>query len=166
MINRGDDLKPKKIWIKAQSAIEYLTTYGWAILIIAIMMGVLVSSGILNQKPPQLCAINNNFICNRVSINTTGIISMNITQLTGTTINITGIGCASNLNYTHTKKFVPQINMNTGTNITESISCYLNNTIFSGKVGSVYSGYLIINYTNLKSNLNHVVVGKIVQTAT
>jgi len=36
--------------IKSQAAMEYLMTYGWAILIIALVLGVLYSLGIMNPK--------------------------------------------------------------------------------------------------------------------
>jgi len=36
--------------IKSQAAMEYLMTYGWAILIIALTLAVLYSLGIMNQR--------------------------------------------------------------------------------------------------------------------
>jgi len=49
--------------IKSQAAMEYLMTYGWAILIIALALGVLYSLGIMNPKnflpraPPGSCFV-------------------------------------------------------------------------------------------------------------
>jgi len=52
-----------EIKIKSQAAMEYLMTYGWAILIIALVLGVLYSLGIMNPKnfiprsPPGSCFV-------------------------------------------------------------------------------------------------------------
>jgi hypothetical protein len=52
-----------EIKIKSQAAMEYLMTYGWAILIIALALGVLYSLGIMNPKnflpraPPGSCFV-------------------------------------------------------------------------------------------------------------
>ena len=49
--------------IKSQAAMEYLMTYGWAILIIALTLAVLYSLGIMNPKnfipraPPGSCFV-------------------------------------------------------------------------------------------------------------
>ncbi len=159
------DPQNKKVWIRGQAAIEYLSTYGWAILTLTIVFGVLVASGILSQKAPSICIINNQFICSNANLKVGGTISMSITQITGVSIGITGMACASNLKSINMVVYSPQIKMDSNTNITESIQCYVNNTIFTGKVGSSYSGYIVINYTNLKSTLKHTVIGKVVQTA-
>jgi hypothetical protein len=39
-----------KVSSKAQSAMEYLMTYGWAILVIAVVLGVLYSLGIFSPS--------------------------------------------------------------------------------------------------------------------
>ncbi len=40
---------------KAQAAMEFLMTYGWAILIILIALGVLFYLGVFNPKTPSTC---------------------------------------------------------------------------------------------------------------
>jgi len=53
----------KEIKLKSQAAMEYLMTYGWAILIIALTLAVLYSLGIMNPKnfipraPPGSCFV-------------------------------------------------------------------------------------------------------------
>ena len=48
---------------KAQSAMEYLMTYGWAILIIAVVLGALFQLGVFNannfapKAPPGSCQV-------------------------------------------------------------------------------------------------------------
>ncbi|MEM3781662.1 MAG: hypothetical protein QXT43_01715, partial [Candidatus Micrarchaeaceae archaeon] len=53
----------KKSQSKAQSAMEYLMTYGWAILIIAVVLGALFELGVFNSNtfapkaPPGACQV-------------------------------------------------------------------------------------------------------------
>ena len=51
--------------IKAQAALEFLTTYGWAFLIILIMIGTLAYFGILNpvKLVPDRCNFASEFQC-------------------------------------------------------------------------------------------------------
>ena len=51
--------------LKAQAALEFLTTYGWAFLVILIMIGTLAYFGILNPGKilPNRCNIGPEFEC-------------------------------------------------------------------------------------------------------
>ena len=42
----------RESFIKAQSALEYLMTYGWAIIIIAVVLAALVNLGVFTPSPP------------------------------------------------------------------------------------------------------------------
>jgi hypothetical protein len=55
---------------KAQSALEFLTTYGWAFLVILIMIGALAYFGILNPTRylPDRCSIQAGFDCNDFNV--------------------------------------------------------------------------------------------------
>ncbi|MFW5872278.1 MAG: hypothetical protein ACOCUT_04150 [bacterium] len=55
---------------KAQSALEFLTTYGWAFLVILIMIGALGYFGILNPTRylPERCNVNSEFACDEFSV--------------------------------------------------------------------------------------------------
>lgn len=41
------------IFVKAQSAMEYLTTYGWAILVLGVVLAVLFSLGLFSNQTPK-----------------------------------------------------------------------------------------------------------------
>lgn len=55
---------------KAQGALEFLTTYGWAFLVILIMIGALGYFGILNPTRflPERCNVNSEFSCEEFSL--------------------------------------------------------------------------------------------------
>jgi len=74
--------------LRAQSAMEYLMTYGWAILIIGVVLGVLFSMGVFNSSSlvGTTCRPITGYYCeNPVLINTTGQLTLTIGQGTGTT---------------------------------------------------------------------------------
>ena len=56
---------PKIAKLKSQSAMEYLMTYGWAILIIAIVLAALFSLGIFSSGSliGTTCIANSGFLC-------------------------------------------------------------------------------------------------------
>ncbi|VVC03974.1 Uncharacterised protein [Candidatus Bilamarchaeum dharawalense] len=60
--------------MKGQSGVEYLTTYGWAIFVLLIIIAVIVSSGVLtpNYLISEECAFGNNLKCNLALVNTGG----------------------------------------------------------------------------------------------
>ena len=59
---------------KSQAALEFLTTYGWAFLIILIMIGVLAYFGILSPSKllPNRCSFGPEFQCLSYQISATG----------------------------------------------------------------------------------------------
>ena len=43
------------------------------------------------------------------------------------------------------------------------LQCYANGTVYTSQPGSLYKGYLIVNYTNLQTGFQHVLVGKVIE---
>lgn len=71
---------------KAQSAMEYLMTYGWAILIIAVVLAALFSLGVFSggANLGTACIASSGFLCSQMSYShTTGLISLTLGQNTG-----------------------------------------------------------------------------------
>ena len=70
--------------MKAQSAMEYLMTYGWAILIIAVVLAALFELGVFNGSnlAPQACIAQAGFQCTSLIYNSLGI-SFTFGQTTG-----------------------------------------------------------------------------------
>ena len=63
-----------KIFKKSQAALEFLTTYGWAFLVIIIMIGTLAYFGILSPSKllPNRCNFGSEFQCLDYQIAATG----------------------------------------------------------------------------------------------
>ncbi|MEM3791116.1 MAG: hypothetical protein QXL16_00085 [Candidatus Micrarchaeaceae archaeon] len=154
---------------RLQSAMEYLTTYGWAILIIAIVLGVLVSLGLFSpgRLAPNQCLVEAGFTCLQVYLSANGLLTVNIEQTTSTPINVTGIECVNNVTFAYMQTpYNPpsnQININIGGNYTFSVFCKnsANGAVISGNPGSLFQGYFIMNYTDITTGFSHVLYGKI-----
>jgi hypothetical protein len=60
--------------MKGQSAVEYIVTYGWAIFALLIVIGVIISSGILNPSfiLSEECRLGSNLPCNFALFNEDG----------------------------------------------------------------------------------------------
>ena len=72
---------------KAQSAMEYLMTYGWAILIIAVVLGVLFNIGVFNTGSAlgTSCIAYSGFLCSSpIYSHATGNVIVTLGQNTGT----------------------------------------------------------------------------------
>jgi hypothetical protein len=76
--------KQKKRNYRAQSAMEYLMTYGWAILIIAVVISVLFALGVFNtgSSITTACVPRSGFLCSSPSLHA-GILYVTLGQATG-----------------------------------------------------------------------------------
>ena len=151
--------------IKAQSAIEYLTTYGWAILVIVIVLSVLFEMGLFSPHISSECVFSN-FSCFNTSFSTTGILTLTLIQSTDYPINMSAIGCNTKQDTLYMVPINPQNQLQIGQSITETIQCYQNGVKYSGKPKSTYKGYISINYTDLKTGFSYVVYGRLIQKVT
>lgn len=79
----SNNQKPKR---KGQAALEFMTTYGWAILMIMVSIAALSYFGFTNPQKllPDKCAFNNGMICQDSQI-TTSAINMSVVNGLGKT---------------------------------------------------------------------------------
>ncbi len=76
---------------------EYLMTYGWAILIIAIVLGVLYYLGIFNGAASlgTSCTAQAGYLCQTETMASNGMLSFTVGQATGATQYNIGVACAA-----------------------------------------------------------------------
>jgi len=81
---------------KAQSALEYLTTYGWALLAILGIIGVLTYTGMgsVEDKIPTSCNFGTGFSCGAFYGITNGSFAFELKNMQRTAINITAVNCS------------------------------------------------------------------------
>lgn len=153
---------------KAQSAMEYLITYSWAIIIIGITLGALYALGLFNPNSfiQSQCIFPADFGCLSGFLDSNGVISLNIQQNTPAAINITVVACNAAGNPTNMTYVSPSntpIYLPIGSNITVSADCYSNGTIYTSQPGQVFKGYFLINYTDQQSGFQHLFIGKVIE---
>jgi hypothetical protein len=130
--------------LRSQSAMEYLMTYGWAIIIIAVVIGALYALGIFSGglQGANTCLASPQFICNNPILYSSGALTARIGQAGIQTITITGLACTN----TTTTPVIPSptsVTLNAGQIQNFTFGC----PITSNSVGTRFSGYLWIFYT-------------------
>jgi hypothetical protein len=81
---------------KGQAALEFLTTYGWAFIIILTAIGALAYFGVLKIEPPDRCSVGAEFVCHDFQIQKTAtdaIATMVLSNAKDFQIDITGGSC-------------------------------------------------------------------------
>jgi hypothetical protein len=164
----------EKMMKKLQAAMEYLMTYGWAILIIVLALGVLYSLGVFNpaKLKPVACVFSAPFSCDIQSFTSSGQLTFTFAQGSGKTYVINKIACVDNsLIDTNTGLPVSSFTgwnssvnkqLPSGSTITLTVPCYVStNTIYSGPVGSSFGGTLVVNYTVQPSNTPGSISGSV-----
>ncbi len=84
---------------RGQSAIEFLISNGWAILIVIILLATLFYIGVLNpqKQQPNICAFSPGFSCYSFRVgNGSGSLELDMGQAIGKSITVTGISCSQN----------------------------------------------------------------------
>jgi hypothetical protein len=156
---------------KSQSAMEYLTTYGWAIIIIAVVLTALFELGLFNPGSfvNTTCTFPANFGCiTAVLYSTNSTLIINLQQSLPSSINITAYGC--NAQGTVSNMIKPdtpsnQIELGIGQNLTFGMQCYNNYTLITTTPGQIFKGFVLVNYTTLSSGFIHTVIGTLVAKA-
>ena len=148
---------------KAQTALEYLISYGWMVLIIAVALAALYSLGIFNTSlfSADTCTMPASFGCQHPVLLSNGFLTVSLTQETGTPINITAIACATNQSLINAEHLTPAVYMAQGMNASFTVQCYSNGFPYSASGGTLYSGYLILGYTDLATLFNSTVAGAV-----
>ena len=161
---------------KAQSAMEYLTTYSWAILIIAVVLVALFGLGVLNPNSSTAshpeCIVPSGFSCLNYYMTNNGMLYLKLLQTTGNPITINSASCNSNssaLQSSFQEPFAPpsfssqsnSILIKSGSSQSFVIQCYSGSSAFNAPSGSYFSGSMDINYTEENTNFSTQLTGSI-----
>jgi hypothetical protein len=140
---------------KAQAALEFLTTYGWAFIVILVMIGALAYFGVLNPSKvtPNRCLVEAGLNCREYRLNstTTSIILEN-KKGTGMSSDV-GIPGACTLPGGYPATIVPDAIIN--------ITCTNVAAPFAGSLGNKVKIDFTITYTIPGGSLAQVAGGSI-----
>ncbi|MGC8662718.1 MAG: hypothetical protein ACP5RT_02955 [Candidatus Micrarchaeia archaeon] len=157
----------RKTSSKAQSAIEYLTTYGWAIIIIVVVLAALFGLGLFraNNYVQSFCSLPSGLTCSFISFSTSGILTVQIGNTMHNPITITALGCNTNRTTAYMQApYNPpsnQVYLPEGTSQVFNFQCYKNSVIYYGSLGSLFSGYLSLNYTDNLTGIGSTLFGNV-----
>ena len=137
---------------KSQAALEFLMTYGWAILVVLVAIGALAYFGVLSPDRflPSKCTLPAGIACTDFSLaapSTINIVLRNGMGFDTSSISVATSGCT-------TADTTPATIANGAQQSYSVTGCSLTS-------GSKYSGDLNVTYTNTDTGLVHVVQGSI-----
>lgn len=146
---------------KAQSALEFLTTYGWAVLIALIMVGVLYMLGVFNptRATPNLCSLPAGFSCFAYKVSNGGVLYLDLSQSTGGDIVVDAVACSAQ--ESASLSTIPDQTIRNSRH--KSLSDLPNCVKSDGSppsTGDYYSGQILIEYTDA-SDITHIISGDI-----
>ena len=89
-ITKGHPTKRGELMRKGQAAMEFLMTYGWAILVVLVAIGALAYFGVLNpgQFLPRQCLIGPGFSCTDFSVVADGSWTVIVRNGVGETVTV------------------------------------------------------------------------------
>lgn len=169
--------------IRSQAAIDFLTSYGFAILVIGIAVYAVLQLGIFNYSAaPQYCYSQSPFSCIAYSVNTIGAMAIVLSQSSGGVMTVNGIACSGTPNTSITGPFFGNVRVQSqasapsyypgantlGAGITMLpgaqyvfyVNCY--SSRFGpahASIGSTFTGYVWVRYSfsGLPSTYNNIV---------
>ncbi|MFH1591316.1 MAG: hypothetical protein ABIC95_05315, partial [archaeon] len=136
----------------------FLMTYGWAILVVLIVIGALAYFGVLNPQQflPQKCQFSQGLVCQDHKIDGgDGVMYIRVNNGLGNDIIIWGLNFTSdnNLVLCGNSTFAP-FTLNAGKENTMSVYCGI-----GVSNGSRVKGDLRLEYQDLQTNFNHTIMG-------
>jgi len=154
---------------RGQSAMEFLMTYGWAILVVLIVLGALFYLGVFSPKIVSSCNIQAPFVCKDIQIKENGVVvsigSKNIQNGIVQSITVNGQDCEiidGNLNNNQINNIECEgIEVEEGSKVSVDINIDytkksgLSHSLIGKGSGSVEGGMMVI-YENCKEIINNI----------
>ena len=142
---------------KGQAAMEFLMTYGWAILVVLVAIGALAYFGVLSPGKflPESCTIAPGYSCEDFKIGTDGsatVILKNGAKATLNTISVS-IGAVA----------ATACNPNTGLAVGSITTCtWAAASLATGTAGERFKDTVSFTYTEAGSTISHTKTGDII----
>jgi len=157
---------------KGQAAMEFLMTYGWAMLILLVMIGALAYFGVLNPSKytSDRCIVTTGFECKDYQLKASGtqlLVNFNLGNQQGESIKVTGVSAKSG-SYDLSAPCTPAattgapLTVPTDSNLT--FSCALATGSNPG-AGQVAKAQFVVNYTAVNGGtFTHIITGDMYAT--
>lgn len=149
---------------RAQSSFEYLTTYGWALIVVVVVLSVLFYLGVFSPQriAPSSCTLQSGMTCYGYKVNSNGTFYLDIGQSVGKTIHVTGYSCSS-ASSPSVNTLGAEVTIQHGSHavITPAGAVCVREDDSTTAAGEYYRGKLVITYHEEGSTFNHVAKGDI-----
>ncbi|MBI3027534.1 hypothetical protein HYY70_05475 [Candidatus Woesearchaeota archaeon] len=138
---------------KAQAAMEFLMTYGWAILVVLAAIAALAYFGVLSPAKflPEKCILEPGFLCEGHKVETSKITLVLANTVEGKTVTVNSITVGS-----CSSAFSTEL-IGGGA----STSFVIGGTCSNGAVKDRYKGDITIGYTEKNTNLTKTMYGSL-----
>lgn len=146
---------------RGQAALEFLTTYGWAFLIIMVMIGAISYFGILNPSKfvPARCTVSPEFSCQDYRIvGSAGRVDIVLKQSIGKTITFNRIDCKYST--ATSTSFTPVAGAWSPT-AAQTTSCTFNPNVLSTMTGQKVKITYDITYQKSTGGLTQIASGEV-----
>jgi hypothetical protein len=134
---------------KGQAAMEFLMTYGWAILAAIIVIGVLAYFGVFSPSRyvPSACMINAPFGCEEYTVTTTGV-TLVLRNGYGDSVTV------NNVSVENCGSYATPTDIADGDTATVTVSCTLTS-------GDRFKGDVTVTYVKSGGVLNQTATGSV-----
>ena len=156
---------------RGQGALEFLITYGWAILVIIVVFAILFYLGVFRPTGPVTCNLGPGLSCfTFVLENGTAKLTLDIGQAMGRSVVVTGLRCTQEPGTIAIEPLAHPVSIGTGEHAFvaggdsgNALYCRDGNgsVASGGQVGEPYRGRLIVSYTRIDTGESHIVTGDI-----
>ena len=148
---------------KSQAALEFLMTYGWAILVVLVAIGALAYFGVLSPDKflPAKCTLSSGIGCVDHKVQGTagplgvGLVTVVITNSLGYDINTVIVGAGGCANYPGSAGSTGTATLANGDQKPYTIPCT------AALIGSKYNAQLNVSYINANTGVAHNNQGQI-----
>ena len=148
-----------KSFNKGQAALEFLTTYGWAFLVILIMIGALAYFGVLNPSKllPNRCQFSSEFQCLDYQISaTSNTFNLKLKSNSGDPIQISAITLSSDTATQFSCTTTPTLNVAIPSgNITNMLFSVCNPSTVGWNAGDKGKVYVTLTYFSVASGASY-----------
>lgn len=144
---------------KSQAALEFIMTYGWAILVVLVAIGALAYFGVLSPDRflPAKCTLQSGIACldHKATANSLTIYVKNSLGYDLTVDSVKADQCTAQVP-------PPTTSLPNGGTATYILCCGASCTpVSAGNTGSKYNGNVNITYTNTDTNVQHTNQGQV-----
>lgn len=142
---------------------EFMMTYGWAILVLVVVLGALFYIGVFNPQgnAPSACTLPSGLSCYVYKVDSNAQLTLDIGQATGKKLRITGVACSKAASPALTAVDV-EIKSGSHKLVTDGVTVTCKEADDSTPSTSLYyKGKLVISYTEVDTGLLHTITGDI-----